>query len=193
MFVGGREVSMQGGTGRFGGGSQTQIVEQAPVHYLIPPEGRGGRKLPVIMVPGMGLTSYLYLATPDKRDGWAQLFARAAHPVYVFDEPNNAISGFDVSAFGVCAAGVGAAGAGAAGAGAIGAGAFGAGAIGAGAIGAGAIGAGAIGEAAARGAACCVRRTLAAGRRSRIGVAAVAVIVSLLSGPGAGGRPELRH
>ena len=82
-----------------GGGSQTQIVEQAPVHYLIPPEGRGGRKLPVIMVPGMGLTSYLYLATPDGRDGWAQLFARAGHPVYVFDEPNNAVSGFDVGAF----------------------------------------------------------------------------------------------
>lgn len=104
MFVGGREVSMQGGTGRFGSGSQTQIVEQAPVHYLIPPAGRGGRKLPVIMVPGMGLTSYLYLATPDGRDGWAQLFARAGHPVYVFDEPNNAVAGFDVSAFNAGAA-----------------------------------------------------------------------------------------
>ena len=100
MFVGGREVPMQGGTGRSGGGIQTQIVEQAPVHYLIPPEGRTRRKLPVIMVPGMGLTSYLYLATPDGRDGWAQLFARAGHPVYVFDEPNNAVSGFDVSPFG---------------------------------------------------------------------------------------------
>ena len=49
------------------------------------------------MVPGMGLTSYLYLATPDGRDGWAQILAKAGHPVYVFDDPNNAISGFDVS------------------------------------------------------------------------------------------------
>ena len=48
------------------------------------------------MIPGMGLTSYLYLGTPDGRDGWAPLFAKAGYPVYVFDEPNNAVSGFDV-------------------------------------------------------------------------------------------------
>ena len=99
MFVGGREIQMQTTGGRFGGGQQTQIVEQAPVHYLIPPEDKQKGKLPVVMVPGMGLTSYLYLATPDGRDGWAQIFAKAGHPVYVFDEPNNAISGFDVSPF----------------------------------------------------------------------------------------------
>jgi pimeloyl-ACP methyl ester carboxylesterase len=51
------------------------------------------------MVPGMGLTSYLYLSTPDGRDGWAQIFARAGYPVYVFDEPYNAISGFEVGKF----------------------------------------------------------------------------------------------
>ncbi len=99
MFVGGREIQMQASGGRFGGGQQTQIVEQAPVHYLIPPEDKRRENLPVVMVPGMGLTSYLYLATPDGRDGWAQIFAKAGHPVYVFDEPNNAISGFDVSPF----------------------------------------------------------------------------------------------
>ena len=86
MYVGGRRIPMQGG-GRFAGGTQTQIVEQALVHYLIPPKDRQEEKLPVIMVPGMGLTSYLYLATPDGRDGWAQIFARAGHPVYIFDEP----------------------------------------------------------------------------------------------------------
>lgn len=99
MFVGGREIQMQASGGRFGGGQQTQIVEQAPVHYLIPPEDKRREKLPFVMVPGMGLTPYLYLATPDGRDGWVQIFAKAGHPVYVFDEPNNAISGFDVSPF----------------------------------------------------------------------------------------------
>ncbi len=99
MFVGGREVEMPGG-GRFGGGGkQTQIAGQAPVHYLIPPTEKREGKLPVIMVPGMGLTSYLYLNTPDGRDGWAQIFARAGYPVYVFDEPYNAISGFEVGKF----------------------------------------------------------------------------------------------
>ena len=99
MYVGGREVPMQGG-GRFGGGGQqSQVVEQAPVHYLIPPKDKQQGKCPVIMVPGMGLTSYLYLGTPDGRDGWAQLFAKAGHAVYVFDEPNNAVSGFEVGRF----------------------------------------------------------------------------------------------
>ena len=92
MFVGGREIQMQTTGGRFGGGQQTQIIEQAPVHYLIPPEDKRRGNLPVVMAPGMGLTSYLYLATPDGRDGWAQIFAKAGHPVYVFDDPNNASS-----------------------------------------------------------------------------------------------------
>ena len=97
MYVGGREEPMAGG-GRFGG-EQTQIVEQAPVHYLIPPQQRSAGKLPVIMVPGMGLTSSIYLNTPDGRPGWATLFAKAGHPVYVVDEPNNANAGFPVSGF----------------------------------------------------------------------------------------------
>lgn len=99
MFVGGRKVEMAGG-GRFGGGGkQTQIAGQAPVHFLIPPEEKRKGKRPVIMIPGMGLTSYLNLNTPDGRDGWAPLFAKAGYPVYVFDEPNNAISGFEVGKF----------------------------------------------------------------------------------------------
>ena len=93
MFVGGREVAMTS-AGRFGGGNQ--IVDQAPVHFLIPPEEKRQSKSPIVMIPGMGLTSYLYLGTPDGREGWAQIFAKAGHPVYVFDEPGNAISGFEV-------------------------------------------------------------------------------------------------
>jgi pimeloyl-ACP methyl ester carboxylesterase len=93
MFVGGREVAMTS-AGRFGGGNQ--IADQAPVHFLIPPKEKREGKTPVVMIPGMGLTSYLYLGTPDGRAGWAQIFAAAGHPVYVFDEPGNAISGFEV-------------------------------------------------------------------------------------------------
>ena len=93
LFVGGREVAMTN-AGRFGGGNQ--IVDQAPVHFLIPPKEKREGKTPIVMIPGMGLTSYIYLGTPDGRDGWAQIFARAGHPVYVFDEPGNAISGFEV-------------------------------------------------------------------------------------------------
>lgn len=101
MFVGGRDSEMPAGGGRRGGGGpQTQIVGQAMVHYLIPPKDRVGEKLPVIMVPGMGLTSYLYLSTPDGREGWATTFAKAGHSVYVFDGPQNVVTGVDVSSFG---------------------------------------------------------------------------------------------
>jgi len=87
MFVGGREAEMPvtGGrrSGGGGGGAQTQIAGQAMVRYRIAPPSKIGDKLPVIMVPGMGLTSSLYLSTPDEREGWATTFAKAGHPVSV--------------------------------------------------------------------------------------------------------------
>ena len=99
MFVGGKESAMPAGGRRGGGGTQTQISGQSLVHYLIPANNSGQKKLPVIMVPGMGLTSYLYLSTPDGREGWASLFARAGHPVYVLDGPQNVVTGIDVAPF----------------------------------------------------------------------------------------------
>ncbi|TWU32499.1 alpha/beta hydrolase family protein [Novipirellula artificiosorum] len=99
MFVGGHAVEMPAGGRSGGGGTQTQIAGQAPVHYLIPPAEKSKGKLPVVMIPGMGLTSYLYLSTPDGRDGWASIFAKAGFPVYVFDDPYNAISGFEIGKF----------------------------------------------------------------------------------------------
>lgn len=54
MFVGGREVPMADG-GRFGGGgNQTQIVDQAPVHFLIPAAEQRMGKTPVVMIPRTG-------------------------------------------------------------------------------------------------------------------------------------------
>jgi N-sulfoglucosamine sulfohydrolase len=96
-FVGGREISSRGDGGRHGGGAQSNIIEQAPVHYLIPHERR--HDSPVVMLPGHGLTSYIYLSTPDGREGWAQRFARHGRAVYVMDQPNYAVSGFDLRPF----------------------------------------------------------------------------------------------
>lgn len=98
MYVGGKEAEMPS-VGRRGGGKQTQIAGQAKVHYLIPPNDAREGKLPVVMVPGMGLTSYLYLSTPDGREGWAQVFAKAGHPVYVFDGPQSVMTGIEVGPF----------------------------------------------------------------------------------------------
>jgi len=103
MYVGGRTVSSPGGGRRGGGSTQTNVAEQAPVHYLIPEKKT--QALSVVMVPGLGLTSYLYLSTPDGREGWAQQFARRGYAVYVVDEPNNAVSGFDLTSFNAVRAG----------------------------------------------------------------------------------------
>jgi pimeloyl-ACP methyl ester carboxylesterase len=50
-------------------------------------------RTPIVMVPGLGLSPYIYLGTPDGRPGWAALFADAGHPVYLFDPPRNVTSG----------------------------------------------------------------------------------------------------
>lgn len=44
-------------------------------------------RLPIVMVHGGFHTGQAYLATPDGREGWAQLFARRGHDVYVPDWP----------------------------------------------------------------------------------------------------------
>lgn len=96
-FIGGREVTVRGGGRRAGAGEQHMVVDQAPVHYFIPEQRSQSR--PVVMVPGHGLTSYLYLATPDGREGWAQRFARAGYAAYVMDVPGYTIAGFDLNPF----------------------------------------------------------------------------------------------
>lgn len=92
FFVGGEEIDAPyPGTRNVPVEGETITVNQALVHYLIPKAKN--QRLPVVMVPGLSLTSYTYMATPDGREGWAQIFARKGFPVYVFDDPGNAVSG----------------------------------------------------------------------------------------------------
>ena len=57
------------------------------VDYLAPSAESGRPK--VVMLHGGGHTGACYLATPDGRPGWADLFARAEFPVYVPDWPGH--------------------------------------------------------------------------------------------------------
>ncbi|WP_431880098.1 hypothetical protein [Micromonospora marina] len=97
FYVGGQQV-----TDDSGGRTSTTWTGQAMVHRLVP---AGADEPPVIMMPGLGLSSSIFLTTPDGREGWAQQAARAGHPVYVLDEPSLAVSGFDVRPFNAVAAG----------------------------------------------------------------------------------------
>ena len=47
------------------------------------------RRMPVVMVHGGCHTGACYIATPDGREGWAGVFARAGHDVYAVDWPGH--------------------------------------------------------------------------------------------------------
>jgi len=88
-YAGGREIERTDKPG------DTVWVEQAMVHTLIPDTVTGD---PIVMVPGMGLGSFIYMGTLDGRKEWAQVFAEAGYPVYVYDIPEYSTSGgFDVN------------------------------------------------------------------------------------------------
>jgi pimeloyl-ACP methyl ester carboxylesterase len=80
-------------------------LSDALVHYIRPDTTLS--RTPIIMIPGLNLSSYIYLTTPDGRDGWAQIFAAAGHDVYAINSPDYdfARGGFGVAPFTVPAGG----------------------------------------------------------------------------------------
>lgn len=67
------------GLGQMSWGPESHV----PVEYFLPL--RNQKPVSIVMVPGPAMTSELFTATPDGRDGWAQLFSRAGYPVYVLN------------------------------------------------------------------------------------------------------------
>jgi len=78
---------------------RSTVSGQARVTYLVPDRVTGA---PLVLIPGFGLSSSIYLTTPDGREGWAQYFARMGFPVYVMDIPDRSSSGFAVDAVNGC-------------------------------------------------------------------------------------------
>jgi pimeloyl-ACP methyl ester carboxylesterase len=100
FYVGGRTVSVAypnaGNNTPTTGASM--VVEQALVHSVTPSVVT--EPYPIVMIAGLGLSSYLYMATPDGREGWASLMARKGFQVYVFEDPLMSPSGgFNINAF----------------------------------------------------------------------------------------------
>ena len=73
-----------------------QHTGQALIHYF---KSDASPRMPVVLYPGLGLSSYIYISTPDGRSGWAQQFARAGHAAYVYDPVNTGPSGLPVAPF----------------------------------------------------------------------------------------------
>jgi len=71
-------------------------INEALVHFIRPENDRKG--VSVVMIPGLNLSSYIYLTTPDGRPGWAQQFADDGYDVYVINDPDYDFSrGFSVA------------------------------------------------------------------------------------------------
>ena len=85
FYVGGRVES-----------GAAQHTGQALIHYF---KSNAPPRAPVVLYPGLGLSSYIYISTPDGRSGWAQQFAKAGHAAYVYDPVNTGPSGLPVALF----------------------------------------------------------------------------------------------
>lgn len=73
--------------------SGTVWANQLLVRYFIP--ATENPKIPVVMMPGYGLASDIYLETPDGREGWAMQFIQAGHPVYLIEPANSTRAGIN--------------------------------------------------------------------------------------------------
>ena len=72
------------------------VVGQSMINYYIPEKAD---KTPILMLPGHGLSGYMFISTPDGRNGWAWDFAKAGYPVYVQTPAVQAMSGMDIKPF----------------------------------------------------------------------------------------------
>ncbi|WP_217496378.1 alpha/beta hydrolase family protein [Paenibacillus algicola] len=74
----------------------TQYTGQSMIHRL----SLGEPTTPIVMLPGLGLSAYIYTSTPDGRAGWTSDFAAGGYDTYAVDTHNLAVSGLDAAAFG---------------------------------------------------------------------------------------------
>ena len=72
------------------GAGQTSHVDHANVLYQIPEEETG---LPMVFLHGYGQSRMCWMTTPDGREGWAEMFLRDGHSVYLVDEPRRGEAG----------------------------------------------------------------------------------------------------
>ena len=72
------------------GAGQTSHVDHANVLYQIPEEETS---LPMVFLHGYGQSRMGWMITPDGREGWAEMFLRDGHSVYLVDEPRRGEAG----------------------------------------------------------------------------------------------------
>ena len=77
------------------------MTDQAHVLYMLP--AKRLHRTPLVFIPGAGQTVTNFLATPDGRPGWADLFVQQGWAVYLMDQPGRGASGYNREAYGPAA------------------------------------------------------------------------------------------
>lgn len=72
------------------GAGQTAHVDHANVFYQLPAKEKGA---PMVFLHGYGQSRMGWMTTPDGRDGWATIFLRLGHGVFLVDEPRRGEAG----------------------------------------------------------------------------------------------------
>src|SRR5690349_4985101 len=93
FYVGGKTTTVDG---------RPYVSHQMYVEVRIPAQRT--RRYPVVMVHGGTMSGTNYTGTPDGREGWAQLFARAGYAVYIVDQVGKGRSPYFPDAYGPSAA-----------------------------------------------------------------------------------------
>lgn len=92
FYLGGENVERPA-TGIYGKITDDIHVNQIAVLHLEP--ATTNPRAPIIMLPGYGLSSDIYLERVDGRDGWAMQFVRRGYPVYLVEPTHTTVSGID--------------------------------------------------------------------------------------------------
>jgi pimeloyl-ACP methyl ester carboxylesterase len=93
LYVGGHVTTID---------NKQYTVGQMYAEYMIP--AKQTHPYPVVMVHGGTMSGTNYTGTPDGREGWAQLFARAGYAVYIVDQVGKGRSPYFPDVYGPSAA-----------------------------------------------------------------------------------------
>ena len=106
FFVGGLPRVTGGLNGTTSGpgleSQRTITTGQMYVEYQVPV---AARHLPLVMIPGGGLSGQAYETTPDGRMGWSEYALRSGRPVYLVDPVGRGRSGVDATAYNLARSG----------------------------------------------------------------------------------------
>ncbi len=105
FWVGGEVVDSlwpQASPGRFGPAVGHTVANANFVEFWIPMVKQKNAGVPIVFVPGGGLSGLIYQMTPDRREGWNFFFVRQGFPVYIVTPAGRERAGYPIDHYNGC-------------------------------------------------------------------------------------------